>query len=204
MASWRSLVPSGTADWPARDGRDSVRLSLVSPELRPDIVTADNKLGIVVAGMAVGLVVGFFEELGWTGFALPRLRLRYGVFTTGLVMGLLWGVWHFPLFAGTTDPKGTVPPVLLVAALLFAWLPPYRVLMVWVYDRTQSLLMAVLMHAPISATTYVLASEATSGTALVTQVLIWGAAFWFIVAVVAWVNGGSLTRHQDSATRDAL
>jgi len=178
--------------------------SLVSPELRPDIVTAENKLSIVLAGIAVGLVVGLLEELGWTGFALPRLRRRYGILTTGLVMGLLWGAWHFPLFAGTTDPKGAVPPALLVAALLFAWLPPYRVLMVWVYDRTESLLLAALMHAPISATTYVLASEATSGTALLIRVLIWGAAFWVIVAVVAWANGGSLTRRQDSAAREAL
>jgi hypothetical protein len=44
-----------------------------------------------------------------------------------------------------------------------------------------------------SATTYVLASEATSGSALLTQVLIRGAAFWVIVAIVAWANGGSLT-----------
>jgi membrane protease YdiL (CAAX protease family) len=177
--------------------------SLVSLDFRPDIVTADGKLGIVVVGIAAGLAVGVFEELGWTGFALPRLRGRYGVLTTGLVMGLLWGAWHFPLFAGTTDPKGIVPSALLVSALLFAWLPPYRVLMVWVYDRTESLLMAILMHAPISATTYVLASEAKPGTALLTQVLVWGAFFWAIVAVVALANGGHLTRRQDGAAPKA-
>jgi hypothetical protein len=43
---------------------------------------------VVVTGIVVGLVVGFLEELGWTGFALPRLRRRYGVVTTGLVIGL--------------------------------------------------------------------------------------------------------------------
>jgi hypothetical protein len=52
--------------------------------------------------------------------------------------------------------------------------------------------------------TYVLAFEAASGTALLTQVLIWGAAFWVIVAVVAWANGGSLTRRQDSPAREAM
>jgi membrane protease YdiL (CAAX protease family) len=163
-------------------------LSLVSPEFRPDIVTAADKLSIVVSGMALGLMVGFFEELGWTGFALPRLRLRYSLVATGLVMGLLWGAWHFPMFAGTTDPKGLVPAALVVGIFLFGWLPPYRVLMVWVYDRTESLLVAILMHAPISATAYVLASEARSSAALVIPVLVWGAAFWVIVAIVAWAN----------------
>jgi hypothetical protein len=65
--------------------------------------------------------------------------------------------------------------------------------MVWVYDRTRSLLIAILMHAPISATVIVLASEAKSGTALLTPVLVWGAVFWVIVAAVAWTNGGHLT-----------
>jgi membrane protease YdiL (CAAX protease family) len=174
-------------------------LSLASPEFRPDIVTADSKLSIAVAGIAVGLVGPFLEELGWTGFALPRLRRRHSVFTTGLVMGLLWGAWHLPLFARDTDPQGTVPATLLVAALLFAWLVPYRVLMVWVYDRTGSLLVAYLMHAPITATIYILGSEVTSGTAVVTQVLVWGLFFWVTVATVAWANGGHLTRPQEAA-----
>lgn len=169
-------------------------LSLTSPDFRPDIASADDKLSIVAAGIAIGLVGPFLEELGWTGFALPRLRERYGVLTTGLVMGLLWGAWHFPFFAGETDPEGTVPAALLVAAFLFAWLPPYRVLMVWVYDRTESLLMAYLMHVPISTTAFILVSEATPGTGAVTKVLVWGAVFWVIVAVVAWANGGHLTR----------
>ena len=64
-----------------------------------------------------------------------------------------------------------------MAVLLFAWLPPYRVLMVWVYDRTESLLIAMLMHVPISVTTFVVASEASTSAALVVPVLISGAAF---------------------------
>ena len=182
-------------------GATTFGLSLASPEFRPDIVTAEDKLGIVAAGIAIGLVGPFLEELGWTGFALPRLRRRYGVLTTGLLMGLLWGAWHFPLFAGDTDPEGTVPAALLVAAVLFAWLVPYRVLMVWVYDRTGSLLMAYLMHAPITATVYVLGSEVTSGTAHVTGVLVWGAVFWGIVAAVAWKNGGAGHREPGRTTR---
>jgi membrane protease YdiL (CAAX protease family) len=169
-------------------------LSLASPDFRPDIVTADNKLSIVAVGLALGLVGPFLEELGWTGYAQPRLRERYSVLTTGLMMGLLWAAWHFPLFAGERDPEGSVPTALLVGVLLFAWLPPYRVLMVWVYDRTESLLLAYLMHVPISTTAFILASEAKDGTAAVTTVLVWGAMFWVLVAVVAWANGGHLTR----------
>src|SRR5512133_1076212 len=37
-----------------------------------------------------GVVVGIFEELGWTGFAVPRMTPPHGVFGTGLIVGLLW------------------------------------------------------------------------------------------------------------------
>jgi membrane protease YdiL (CAAX protease family) len=43
-------------------------------------------------GIAVGLTAGIFEELGWTGFAVPALLgVRYGVLGTGLMVGVLWG-----------------------------------------------------------------------------------------------------------------
>ena len=180
-------------------------LSLVSSEFRPGIVTSNNKLSIVLIGIVLGLVSPFFEELGWTGFALPRLRARYSVLRTGLTMGLLWGAWHFPMFAGNTDPSGTLPSAVIVAALLFSWLVPYRVLMVWVYDRTGSVLMAFLMHAPVTAITFILApAAATSGTTLVVPVLVFGTIFWVLVAIVALANGGHLTLDQQPAVRQNM
>jgi uncharacterized protein len=56
-------------------------LSLISPEYLPGIFTSDEKVPIVLMGIAVGLSAGIFEELGWTGFAIPRMKLRYGVFS---------------------------------------------------------------------------------------------------------------------------
>lgn len=177
-------------------GATTVGLTLASSSFRPHIASLGDPWSIVVAGIALGLMVAVLEELGWTGFALPRLRERHGVLTTGLVMGVLWSLWHFPMFAGTTDPSATVPDAVVVAVFLFAWLPPYRVLMVWVNDRTDSLFLAILMHAPISATTFVLASagsDATSGIAMLIPLLVWGALLWMTVAAVAWANGGRLS-----------
>ena len=70
-------------------------LSLTSPVFLPGIFASDDKASVLLIGIAVGLAVGIFEELGWTGFAIPRMRLRYGVLSTGLIVGVLWGVWHF-------------------------------------------------------------------------------------------------------------
>jgi len=58
------------------------------------IFTTDDKAGLVLSGIAAGLTT-VFEEIGWTGFAVPRLRRRYSILTTGLIVGIVWGAWHF-------------------------------------------------------------------------------------------------------------
>src|SRR5215204_2712418 len=68
----------------------SLALSLTSPEFLPGIFTSDDKATLLLFGIAGAIMVGIFEELGWTGFAVPALRLRHGVLSTGLIVGVLW------------------------------------------------------------------------------------------------------------------
>jgi membrane protease YdiL (CAAX protease family) len=168
-------------------------LSLLSPEFLPAIFTSDDKPALLLSGMAVGLMVGIFEELGWTGFAVPRMRLRDSVFTTGIVVGLLWGAWHFLPFWESDTFSGALPLILLLARL-FSWLPPYRILMVWVYDHTESLLVVILMHASLVVSTLILPSMELSGVPLLTWLLVWAAVLWVVVAAVAGANGWRLSR----------
>ncbi|MGF1472294.1 MAG: CPBP family intramembrane glutamic endopeptidase [Rubrobacteraceae bacterium] len=170
-------------------------LSLTSPRFLPGILTTDNLLPVLLVGIVAGLMVGIFEEIGWTGFAVPRLRLRYGVLGTGIIVGLVWGAWHFPLFfwgSGTTS--GAVPLVLFLAVLLFTWLPAFRVIMVWVYDRTGSLPVTVLMHTSLVASTLILPPLTLTGVALVAYDIVWAAVLWVVIAAVAVANGGHLSR----------
>jgi len=178
-------------------------LSLTSPAFLPAIVTAEDKASVLLSGIAVGLIVPVFEELGWTGFVTPRLRRRHGVLATGLIMGVLWGAWHFPLFAGSATSSGGIPPALFMAAMLFSWLLPYRVLIVWVYDRTQSLLVAMLMHMPIVVGALVLNAEAISGEQMFLSILVNGAGYWLVAGAVALANGGHMTQDQSARAAPA-
>ncbi len=154
-------------------------LSLFSPEFLPGIFTSDDKATLLLTGIIAGLGVGLLEELGWTGFAIPRMRLRYSVLATGLIVGLLWGAWHFTLFWESDSFSGAFPFALLLARLFF-WLPAYRVLMVWVYDHTESLLVAILMHASLVATVMIVEPPLTGGGLLI-YILGRGAVLWVIV-----------------------
>jgi len=168
-------------------------LSLFSPAFVPGILTSSDMVTLLVSGLVAGILVGIFEELGWTGFAIPQLRLRYGVLATGLIVGLVWGLWHMPLFIASARASQSVPPLLMLAVLLFSFLPAFRVLMVWIYDRTGSLLVAMLMHMSQTATALIFAIPAADTPAVASN-LVYAVALWLFVALVARANRGRLEK----------
>ncbi|MFL5733905.1 MAG: CPBP family intramembrane glutamic endopeptidase [Chloroflexia bacterium] len=98
------------------------------------------------------------EELGWRGFALPRLQKAIGPFWGSLVLGVLWAGWHAPLFF-LPDWKGSVSP-LLIAVAFSSWVIPFTFIMTWVYNSAQgSTLAATLMHAGENAAVALMAQQ---------------------------------------------
>ena len=191
-----------------------IPLSLISPVFRLGIFASEARVSFVLMGIVVALVVGILEELGWTGFAVPTLLgLRYSVLSTGLIVGVLWGAWHLlgnDIWASVAT-SGELSLALFVVlrglSLLVGQLLAYRVLMVWVYERTGSLLLAILMHASFAASTFILnpvaGPGAMSGSSLLTYDLVLAAALWIVVGVVAVANGGHLSRQPLSSRRVA-
>jgi membrane protease YdiL (CAAX protease family) len=170
-------------------------LSLISPVFLPGIFTASDKSSLLLSGIAAGLAGGFLEELGWTGFAVPRIKLRYSLLATGLIVGLMWGAWHSPTsFWGSSDSAGAVSLAIYVPVALFSFLPAYRVLMVWVYDRTESLLLAMLMHASLIPSIFYVLTPPATGWAFVTYHLMLAAVLWVVVAAVTVANHGQIAR----------
>jgi membrane protease YdiL (CAAX protease family) len=172
-----------------------VTLSLISPVFLPGIFASDNKVPLLLSGIIGGVTVGIFEELGWTGFAVPRLRLRYSILTTGLIVGVLWGGWHIlsNVIWGSGAYAGSLSPALYITVhgfiFLIGQLPAFRVLLVWVYDRTSSLLVVMLMHAGLTVSTLILGPLAISGVSLLIYDLATAAVMWVVVAAVAVANG---------------
>lgn len=147
-------------------------------------IRTGGALPFVAVGLAVGIGAGFFEELGWTGVAVPRVLERRGILATGLGVGLVWGAWHYlAIHWGSANAVGSVPTVLYLAVALFSFLPPYRVLMVWVYRHTRSLFVGILMHMALTSSLLLL-GPAVSGHELLVFDLTFGAVLWTMVAIV--------------------
>lgn len=84
--------------------------------------------------VVVALVGGGQEEPGWRGFALDRLQARYSPVVATLLLGVLWGGWHLPIYGAAA-----------VGPLMFVFY------YTWLWNRTQSLLLCVLLHGSFTA-----------------------------------------------------
>ena len=106
------------------------------------------------------LIIGpLSEEIGWRGYALERLQTRWNALTSSLIVGLVWALWHLPLFmmVGTSQHELGVPFIgflikLMASSILYAWL----------YNNTkQSLWSAILLHWLYTYAAQVLSSGVT-------------------------------------------
>jgi uncharacterized protein len=103
-----------------------------------------------IAVLIIGGPLG--EEIGWRGFALPRMQPLQGPLVGSIILGLLWGLWHLPQFMVPTwaDSSGGSSPLAIVKFCIFAIAA--AIILTWVFNNTKgSVLMAILVHTSIDA-----------------------------------------------------
>lgn len=109
----------------------------------------DVSVPLILGALLVSTWVQAGEEIGWRGYALPRLTQLVGLGPASIALGLIWATWHLPLFflAGSGSTGQSFPLYALhVTALTVA--------MTWLYWKTHgSLLLVMLMHASVNNTT---------------------------------------------------
>ncbi|MFP4266260.1 MAG: CPBP family intramembrane glutamic endopeptidase [Desulfonatronovibrionaceae bacterium] len=98
-----------------------------------------------------------FEEAAWRGFALPRLQGLHGPLKGTFILGILWGVWHLPVYLPSNiQNSGMMAGIVSFTVFLIVTLA-MTVIFTWLFNNTKgSLLLAVLLHACIDGTaTYI-------------------------------------------------
>jgi membrane protease YdiL (CAAX protease family) len=127
------------------------------------------------------------EEIGWRGYALPRLSVRLGLSGASIALGVIWACWHLPFFFILgNDKSGQSFPLYLLGVTALS------VAMAWLYWRTNgSLLLTMLMHAAVNntkdivpsavATTTNAFSLSSSRVAWLSVAVLWTCAAYFLV-----------------------
>ena len=152
------------------------------------------------AGMGFGFVAGFFEEIGWMGFAFPKMRGKDNFFAPAILLGLLWGAWHIPVidYLGTSTPHGAfwLPFFLAFTAAMTA----IRVLIAWIYSNTNSVVLAQLLHASSTGSLVVFSPGRVTAAQESLWYTVYAAVLWLVVAVVFATFGKRLTLQADERT----
>jgi len=159
---------------------------------------------IIVVAIAISTPFQAGEEIGWRGYALPRLARRFGFARASILLGLIWSCWHLPIFfLRGADKYGQSFPVwtLQVVALSVA--------ITWLYAHTNgSLLLTMLMHSAVNQTVGLVPSaNANPGNpfALSVSLVMWlTAAFLWVTALYFLVRMPRMERsHADEGTSNA-
>lgn len=111
---------------------DVSRFGLRTTQLLPQI--------LIIILIAVG------EEYGWRGFLLPRLIKKYSVFHSSIVLGFIWGSWHFPAYL-----IGTGVPLQMNFLVFLLWVILGTLFISWIYYYTKSVLTSILAHISANA-----------------------------------------------------
>jgi membrane protease YdiL (CAAX protease family) len=102
------------------------------------------------------------EEVGWRGYALPRLAARFGLAGASIIVGIIWASWHLPLFfiPGTGLTGQSFPLYLLSVTAV-------SVAIAWLYEHTNgSLFLTMLMHSAVNNTKDIVPSVDPKPTSL--------------------------------------
>lgn len=145
-------------------------------------VSSDFAPVFLIGSIMMGIAAGFLEESGWMGFAFPRMRERHGLIRTSVYLGLIHGLWHFPLwFLWEYSDLGNFwfPYFIAFTVMLIA----LRVIMVWAYSQTNSLLLSQLIHASSTGFLFVLTPEYIEPVNEVFFYSVYAVSLWVVVLV---------------------
>jgi uncharacterized protein len=146
-------------------------------------------------GILFGIPAGFLEEIGWMGYAFPRMRSESNGLAPSILLGLLWSLWHLPVinYLGTATPHGAywLPFFLAFSMAMTAM----RVLIAWIYTNTKSVLLAQLMHVSSTGSLVLFSAARVTAAQEAMWYALYGTVLWIAVGIVVKTFGRRLGRH---------
>jgi membrane protease YdiL (CAAX protease family) len=133
----------------------ALAVAMGAPMSRSGAYTDVGAVGYTL--LSTMIIVGLFEEVGWRGFALPRLQRRLDAMWAALVVGVIWALWHLPELI--SDPTRQRPPLQFLL-----WALALSVIFTWLYNSTNgSLPIVIICHGAIDTAGRYLLPEFSNG-----------------------------------------
>ena len=136
----------------------------------------------IIPSILFATLFPFIEELGWRGYLLDRLQEKYSALVSSLLLGVLWSLWHFPMFFVRDSYQASLGIGTAAFWLFFAGIIPLNFAFTWIYNNTnRSTLAVILFHVMVNFTGELFALSERADTLSI--------ALWFVAAlgiVIIW------------------
>ena len=128
-------------------GSTAIYVALTGDTIAPGVLPGRVWIALFFLAFQI-LTAGLGEELGWRGFALPRLQDQYNALIASLIIGFFWALWHLPFFFQPDSYQAQMGPVIyLIDGFTLS------ILFTWVYNSTGgSVLLVALLHGVFNTT----------------------------------------------------
>lgn len=117
---------------------------------------------------------GFGEEVGWRGYALPRLQRGRSALLASLILAFLWALWHLPMFFYLYDPS--------IAVGWFFGILSGTIVFTWLFNSTGgSVLLVAVWHAGFDFVT-----STSAGGGVLAMVVSIAVMVWAVVIIILY------------------
>ena len=174
----------------------SLLLAIALGDPAPEFVALQQPISLPIAVLFIFFLGGpLQEEFGWRGYAFEHLQGRVNALTAAIIAGLMWGLWHLPLFFVPRQEFYYNRPVwgLVLTTVLVG------IILAWFYVNTRGSVFAVMLgHTMFNWSNWVFPSLGSDLAALILFGL-----YFLVVAYILWQFGyKTFTRMKSSPVQN--
>jgi membrane protease YdiL (CAAX protease family) len=148
----------------------------------------------IIPSILFASLIPFIEELGWRGYVLDRLQEKQSALASSLILGVVWSLWHLPLFFVPGSYQAGLGVGTLAFWLFMIGIVPLNLPFTWVYNNTgRSILAVILFHSMVNFTGELIALTERADTLSIL--------LWFVVAIGIATGWGAKTFTREKAAQ---
>jgi membrane protease YdiL (CAAX protease family) len=130
----------------------------------------------IIPSILFASLIPFIEELGWRGYVLDRLQEKRSALVSSLILGVVWSLWHLPLFFVQGSYQAGLGVGTLAFWLFFIGIVPLSLVFTWIYNNTgRSTLAVILFHSMVNLTGELMALTERADT--------YSIVLWYVAAI---------------------
>lgn len=148
------------------------------------IKSIDDLPMVIIIFLYIFFFTAVGEEFGWRAYALPRLQMTFSPFFASLILGVVWGLWHLPLFGILGDFHQQLPISWFILQVLGT-----TFIFTWLYNQTNgNIMISLIFHTSTNFSIALLPIMPLDNNGSLTPLWIAVGLLWIMVFIIIRIN----------------